>query len=87
VAAGSVLTIFTHSGFNKEAWDAFKTRTSGSLEFSVIYGHPDYGYSRRATKKCELLIFKGKKKDKDTENERDTIDIIWTLLSETDKEL
>jgi hypothetical protein len=33
-------------------------RTTGSLEYSIIYGHPDYGRSRRTTKTIELHIFK-----------------------------
>jgi hypothetical protein len=79
LAAGSTLTIFPHHGFNMAAWKAFKERTSGSIEFSILYGHPEYEHSRRATKKLALLVFK--------RSQEKEVAITWTIESETDEEL
>jgi hypothetical protein len=79
LAPGMTLTLFPHRGFNITAWNAFKERTAGSVEFSILYGHPEYGHSRRATKKVALLLFK-KDQGKD-------VRITWTIETERDEEI
>jgi hypothetical protein len=54
----AAITLFPGGGFRKEAFDKFADRTTGTLEFSILYGHPEDQLSRRTTKTLRLGIFK-----------------------------
>lgn len=47
---GAATTLFPGGGFKKEAFDKFADTTNGTLEFSILYGHPEDHLSRRARK-------------------------------------
>jgi hypothetical protein len=51
------LTFFPSGGFSRQQYDAFKDRTSGTIEYELLYGPPDGPPVRRAIKVLQLTIF------------------------------
>jgi len=81
LAANTSLTVIPGFGFNRAAWDSFKDRTGGSVEFTIVYGHPEYGFSRRATKTVHLDLFTTKT------DQVQAVNINWTIQKEDDEEI
>jgi hypothetical protein len=63
-------------GFEKNTVDDFKERTSGTYEYSIIYGHPDDNYSRQTKKRIHFDLVKEKGK---------VIGCPWIILEESDQ--
>jgi hypothetical protein len=78
IPRASSLTIFPGGGFNEKAYDGFKTRTSGTITFSILYGHPEYGYSRKAEKTVSVELFKR------VEKKKKVASINWYIRRESD---
>ena len=76
------ITIFPGGGFNKEAFAKFKDRTYGTLEYSILYGHPEDPFSRKCTKNVALSVFK----DVNDKGEP-TVAITWIIKEESDSEI
>ena len=72
--------VYLNQGFSLKQLDSFKDRSAGSIEFDIVYGHPDEAPTRRATKKMRLDVFKNLKKGK-----LETISINWVILNEKDE--
>lgn len=79
IAANMSITIIPNRGFSKDAWLTFKDRTHGSIVFSILYGHPDYPFSRRAIKYLDIDLFK-------TDEGKGVI-INWLISHEADQEV
>ena len=75
IAKDGTVTYFPGAGFSGKLYTAFEERTSGALTYSALYGHPDRSYSRHATKRLRLDVFKGNTQ----------IDINWIIEAETDE--
>ena len=73
------LTVIPNAGFKLEAYRKFKDRTTGQLEYSMLYGHPSEAYSRRATKTLQLDVFKRKNPGK-----KESLTVNWLLRTEDD---
>ena len=73
--------IFPGGGFGRAAYDAFKDRTSGTLEFVIIYGHPEDIFVRRAEKNVNFSIAKHKA------DGSESVSLNWIVREETDKPL
>lgn len=63
-------------GFDQEVVGSLEDRTAGVYEMSIIYGHPDDEYSRRAKKRIRFELIK-----------RDNIisNAPWRILEESDE--
>jgi hypothetical protein len=53
----SQLTFFPSGGFSRQQYDAFKDRTTGRIEYEILYGPSDGPPVRRAIKVLQLNVF------------------------------
>jgi hypothetical protein len=67
------MAFFPNTGYNKSQYTSLKDRSTGTLEYTIAYGHPDKPPSRRAYKLLRLDLFKKKKA------------LNWTILNESDE--
>jgi hypothetical protein len=74
-------TVLTNFGFRREAFDAFPSRARGTIELSILYGHPEDRYSRRSTKILRIDVFKGI--DPDSQQVA-SITVNWIVEAEDD---
>jgi len=82
LARGEQRTMFPAGGFREEAYNDFKDRTEGTLEFSILYGHPDDPLSRRMSKTLRIFLFKTKPQAR---TDKETASIQWRIVKETDE--
>lgn len=73
------ITIYPGSGLKKEAIDAFKNRFYGTIEYSILYGHPEDALSRRWSRTLTLEVIK--KKD---ETGKEGVTHFWFVKEDSD---
>jgi hypothetical protein len=66
-------------GFKKEAFDSFKERSQGTIEYSILYGHPEDSLSRKWYRVLRLELIKTIGKD-----EKPLVNHFWTVKEEAD---
>ncbi len=69
-----VLTFFPNRGLSRKQYSSLPTRTTGTLEYQIKYGHPERGFSRRAYKLIQIDLFKKKGR----------ANINWIIRNESD---
>jgi hypothetical protein len=79
LSRAAATTLFPGGGFKKDAFDKFADRATGTLEFSILYGHPEDAFSRRAAKTLRLDLFK-RRNDKGELS----VNINWIVQAESD---
>ena len=50
-------TYFPGGGFSRQQYDTFPDRAEGAVTYSIIYGHPDLGFTRRMTARFHLALY------------------------------
>ncbi len=58
IPIGGQLVHFPGGGFSLADYNAIPARSTGALEYTIAYGHPDWPFVRRATKVMHLDTFK-----------------------------
>jgi hypothetical protein len=76
------ITIFPGGGFSKEAVARFKERDHGTLEYSILYGHPEDKLSRRSQKTLHLDVLKMEDKNGDL-----AVSVNWVIRAQSDREI
>jgi len=72
-------TIIPNKGFSKKAYEQFKNRTNGTLEYDIVYGHPDDKPSRRTTSQIHIDIFK-----RQDDKGKPTVALNWIVRTVSD---
>jgi hypothetical protein len=52
------MTYFPSGGFSRQQYESFGARTHGVMTYSIVYGHPDIGFTRRMTARFHLDYFR-----------------------------
>jgi hypothetical protein len=73
------LSYFWAGDLKKKAFDSFKERSHGTIEYSILYGHPEDSLSRKWYRVIRLELIKTIGKD-----EKPLVNHFWTVKEEAD---